>query len=462
MAKQFTVHNPATGERLATLPCMGRRETEEAIAQAERTLQKHGEIPLSTRETWLRRIVEELQHHHEELARTITLEQGKPLPEARTEVDYGIGFFQYYATHASTILAPRPVPDVARGGRWTVHHRPTGIAALITPWNFPFAMLAKKLSAALGAGCPVVVKPAEATPLSTLLLWKILKKAGIPKGWANLVHGNAQEIGAVLCADPRIRLLSFTGSTEVGRLLAQQSAKTFKRLALELGGNAPFIVFDDADIPAAVKALVANKFRCAGQTCVCTNRVYVHRSIRKPFTEALVEAVRRLRVGNGMEEGVDLGPLINREAYRKVSRHVGDALKKGAKALLGGVPKPLRHDWGCFFPPTILTGCTEEMLPFREETFGPVIAIATFTSEKAVLAAANGTPYGLAAYALTADPERIERLGSQLHFGHLAINSGTGPTPEAPFGGVKHSGYGREGGIEGLLEFTEPQTIAVQ
>lgn len=457
----FTVRNPATGEPLATLPCMGRAETEQAITEAGRALQKH-QAPVARRVEWLQRLVEELKRHHEELARTITLEQGKPLSEARTEVDYGIGFFRFYAEHAAAILQPRPVPDVARGGQWSVHHRPTGIAALITPWNFPFAMLAKKLSAALAAGCPVVVKPAEATPLSTVLLWKLLKKIGLPKGWANLVHGNAREIGAILCADPRIRLLSFTGSTEVGQTLALQSAKTFKRLALELGGNAPFIVFDDADVPAAVNALVANKFRCAGQTCVCTNRVYLHRSIQKPFTEALVEAVKKLKVGNGLEEGVDLGPLINRAAYRKVSRHVGDALKKGAKALLGGVPKPLRHDWGCFFPPTILTGCTEAMLPFQEETFGPVIAIATFTNEKAVLAAANGTPYGLAAYAFTRDPERIERLGRELHFGHLAINSGTGPTPEAPFGGVKHSGYGREGGIEGLLEFTEPQTIAIQ
>lgn len=458
--KTFVVHNPATGELLAELPLMGAAEARGAIDAAVKHASPLGNIAVSTREAWLHGIVAELEARREELARTITMEQGKPLAEARVEVDYGAGFFRYYATHMAAILQPREVTGIARGGTWTVHHRPAGVAALITPWNFPFAMLAKKLSAALAAGCPVVVKPAEATPLSTFLLWEILKKVGLPRGWANLVVGDAAAIGSIFCSDDRVRILSFTGSTAVGRLLAAQSAQSIKRLALELGGNAPFIVFEDADLSAAATALIANKFRCAGQTCVCTNRVYVHQRVRKSFTEAVVEQARQLKVGNGLEEGIDLGPLINRAGHRKVSQHVADALAKGAKSLLGSIPSAAKQEWGCYFPPTVLTGCTAEMRLFQEETFGPVISMASFTNEKGVLAAANGTPYGLAAYVFTSDPERANRVAALLHFGHVAINSAVGPTPEAPFGGFKQSGYGREGGIEGLVEFTEPQTVA--
>jgi succinate-semialdehyde dehydrogenase/glutarate-semialdehyde dehydrogenase len=342
-----------------------------------------------------------------------------------------------------------------------VHHRPAGVVGLITPWNFPLAMLAKKLAAALGAGCASVVKPAELTPLSCVALWKLLEQIGLPKGIANLVVGAPKAIGETLCSSDQVRLISFTGSTAVGRLLYAQSAGSLKRLSLELGGNAPFIVFDDASIESTVEALVANKFRCAGQTCVCTNRVYLQRKIRAAFVEALVERVQRIKVGNGLEPGIDIGPLINRDSFRKVSRHVADAVRKGAKRVAGTTPKEPREDWGFFFPPTVLTGAKPEMLVFREETFGPLISIADFSSEEEVIKAANSTPYGLAAYVFTSDLERADRVAAALSFGHLAVNSGAGPVPEAPFGGFKQSGFGREGGIEGLIEFCEPQSVAI-
>jgi len=279
-----------------------------------------------------------------------------------------------------------------------------------------------------------------------------------PPGQFNLVIGHAAPIGDVFCAYPAVRLISFTGSTEVGKLLAEKTAPHLKRLALELGGNAPFIVFDDADIESAAAALIANKFRCAGQTCVCTNRVYVHQRIAGPFVEAVRERASKLKVGNGMDPDTDIGPLINRAGFDKVSRHVNDALSQGAERVLGTDPPAPPGEWGCFYPPTILTNVTPQMLPFREETFGPVIAVATFESEDDAIAQANGTPYGLASYLFTRDPERAQRVRTALCFGHVGINTGAGPTPEAPFGGMKESGYGREGGLDGLFEFCETQT----
>ena len=440
------------------LPRMGAAETVRAIRAAQAALD--GPLPsLRERAAWLRAVVRLLAKNREELARIITLEQGKPLAEARTEVDYSAGFFRTFADHID-ILKPRVLPDLASGCRWTVHQRPSGVAALITPWNFPLAMLAKKLAAAFGAGCPAIVKPAEATPLSSIALWKLMEGAGLSEGRAALLFGDPKAIGGALCRSDAVRLLSFTGSTAVGRFLYAASARTLKRLALELGGNAPFIVFEDADIAAAVAALAANKFRCAGQTCVCANRIYVHRRIRARFVAALVAKVEALQVGNGLDEGTAIGPLINRAGFRKVAAHVADALRRGARRVTGAVPREPRHDWGFFFPPTVLTGATERMRVFREETFGPVIAIADFDSEPGVVAAANGTPFGLAAYIFTKDPKRAERVARALTFGHVAVNSGAGPTPEAPFGGRKQSGFGREGGGEGLLEFTEPQAVA--
>jgi succinate-semialdehyde dehydrogenase/glutarate-semialdehyde dehydrogenase len=454
----FDVRNPATGELLARLPVMGAKETAAAIAAAAASF-RHAPASPEVRAGWLRSIVGLLKENREELARIITLEQGKPLAESRTEVDYSSGFFRFFAENIGA-LAPRRLAAPIHGCEWTVHLRPAGVVGLITPWNFPLAMLAKKLAAALAAGCPSVVKPAELTPLTCVALWNLLGKIGLPPGHASLVVGHPKAIGDALCRDERVRLISFTGSTAVGRLLFAQSAGTLKRLSLELGGNAPFIVFDDAAIEPAVDALITNKFRCAGQTCVCTNRVYLHRRIRAAFIEALVARIGRLKVGNGLEPGTDIGPLINRDGFRKVSRHVADAVRRGAKRVAGITPKEPKEDWGFFFPPTVLTGVRPDMLVFREETFGPLISIADFTTEKEVIEAANGTPYGLAAYVFGRDLERTQRVAAGLSFGHVAINSGVGPTPEVPFGGFKQSGFGREGGLEGLLEFCEPQSVA--
>lgn len=456
-ASPLCVRNPATGEILAEVPGMTAAEVTAAIESAART--KKVVLSENVRREWLTGIAEGLLARKQELARIITLEQGKPLKESIAEVEYSAGFFQFFAGQLE-LLRPRLVPGSIRNAEWTVHHRPAGVAALITPWNFPLAMMAKKLSAALGAGCSIVAKPASFTPLSSMAMWKIAESAGVPAGRIQLVVGSAREIGKVLCQAPSVRIISFTGSTEVGQALGRESGSHIKRLSLELGGNAPFLVFEDADVDAAVAALLVNKFRCAGQTCVCTNRVYVHEKIHARFIDLVADRVKALKVGNGMDESTDIGPLINRDGFEKVVRHVNDAVAQGAKRVVGGQAQPASHDWGWFFPPTVLSGVRQEMLVFQEEVFGPVIPIASFRSEEDVLAQANGTPYGLAAYVFTGDPECAKRCAAALQFGHVAINSGTGPTPEAPFGGMKSSGYGREGGPEGLTEYCEVQSVA--
>jgi succinate-semialdehyde dehydrogenase / glutarate-semialdehyde dehydrogenase len=397
--------------------------------------------------------------HRDELGRIITLEQGKPLAEGVAEVDYATSFFAFFAEQLAA-LEPRAVPSQARSLEWTVVQRPAGVAGLISPWNFPLAMLAKKLAAAIGAGCAVVAKPSELTPLSAIALWTLVDRLKMPPGLMNLVVGEPAPIGKVLCQHPAIRVVSFTGSTEVGRVLIRESASYVKRLALELGGNAPFVVFDDADVHLAADALVANKFRAGGQTCVCTNRVYVHRQIAAAFVDALAERVGRLRVGDGMQPGTDIGPLINRAGFDKVDRHVRDAIAKGAKRIVGHDPEPSKHDWRNFYPATLLTGINPEMELCQEETFGPVVAVSEFREEDAVVEACNSTIYGLAAYVFTNDAVRAERVIARLAFGHVGLNTGSGPAAHAPFGGMKQSGFGREGGLEGLLEFCEPQTIA--
>ena len=455
---KFPVLNPATGELLAELPDMGESAAQRAVEAAAESLAVTP--PLPERKMWLAGIVRALAEHREELARIITLEQGKPLTESRVEVDYAAGFFRFFADHLGT-LESRMLAEKIRQCEWTVHHRPAGVAALISPWNFPLAQFSKKLSAALAAGCPVVLKPAELTPLSAIAFWTLLEKIGLPMQRLNLVMGRAAPIGKVFCEHPAVRVISFTGSTEIGAFLARQAAPHIKRLALELGGNAPCIVFEDADVEQAADALIANKFRCAGQTCVCANRVFVHEDIHDRFVESLAARMSQLKVGNGLDADTHIGPLINRAAFEKVQAHVADALGHGARRILGEELRTPSNDWGCFFPPTLLTRMRNDMLAFREETFGPVVAVQSFTTESGVITAANGTPYGLAAYLFTSDAERAQRCAERLHFGHVAINSGSGPTPEAPFGGMKTSGIGREGGTEGLDEFTEVQTVAI-
>jgi succinate-semialdehyde dehydrogenase / glutarate-semialdehyde dehydrogenase len=449
--------NPATGETLAEVPSLGARETTDAAEAGAVAMQTP--TTLDERRSWLRALSAAMTAHRDELGQIITLEQGKPLAEGVAEVDYAISFFSFFAEQLAA-LAPRAVPSQARNLEWTVMQRPAGVAGLISPWNFPLAMLAKKLAAAIGAGCAVVAKPSELTPLSAIALWTIIDRLKMPPGLMNLIVGEPAPIGKVLCQHPAIRVVSFTGSTEVGRVLIRESANYVKRLALELGGNAPFVVFEDAEVQLAADALVANKFRAGGQTCVCTNRVYVQSEIAASFVDALAERVGRLKVGDGMQPGTDIGPLINRAGFDKVDRHVRDAIAKGATRIVGHDPEPSKHDWGNFYPATLLTGITPEMELCQEETFGPVVAVSEFRDEDAVVEACNSTIYGLAAYVFTNDAARGERVIARLAFGHVGLNTGSGPAAHAPFGGMKKSGFGREGGLEGLLEFCEPQTIA--
>lgn len=455
-SNQLEVRNPATGEVLATLPMMGEAETLDAIESASAALQEDN-WPESRR-AWLLAIDEHLRSNRDELGRIITLEHGKPLKESVAEVDYAAGFFRFFAGQLER-LQPRQLAETVRDCRWTIHHRLAGVVGLITPWNFPLAMLAKKVAPAIAAGCGVVAKPASLTPLSAIALWHVFERVKLPPRLLNLVVGRSGSIGRTLCTHRDVRVISFTGSTEVGKELLQLAAPHVKRMALELGGNAPFIVFPDANLEGAAVALIANKFRAGGQTCVCTNRVYVHADIHARFTDLLAERVRALRVGDGMKPDTDIGPLIDRDGFDKVAVHVSDALQRGARRLVGADPPRPRENWGAFYPPTLLVGVTPEMLVCREETFGPVLAASTFTDEQEVIREANSTPYGLAAYVFTSDARQPDRITRQLHFGHIGLNTGTGPTPEAPFGGMKESGFGREGGLEGLLEFCETQVV---
>lgn len=448
--------NPATGEHLADVPSMGVPEITAAVEAAESAM---AEAPSPGRRArWLTDMGDAMLAHKDELARIITLENGKPLAESAGEVEYGASFFHYFAGQLDHLSA-KSLPGSIRNCRWTVHHRPAGVAGFITPWNFPVGMVGKKLPAALGAGCAVVAKPAPQTPLSMIACWALAEQVGIPAGWMNLVIGDAAAIGGVLCAHPAVRVISFTGSTATGTLLIEQTAPYVKRLAMELGGHAPFIVFDDADLERAADELMVNKFRAGGQTCICANRVYAHSDIAVRFVDAVADRVGKLRVGNGLDPQTTLGPLINRAGFDKVARHVRDALENGAKRIVGDDPPRPGHDWGAFYSPTVLLGVKSDMAICREETFGPVVGVSEFDDEQQVVDQANSTPYGLAAFLFTADVERAERIGAALKFGHVGINTGTNPTPQAPFGGMKQSGFGREGGLEGLLEFSEPQVL---
>jgi len=454
--RTMPVINPATGETIAIVPVMGRAETSRAIDAAARTLATPASI--EQRQKWLSCLADLISEHREELGRIITHEHGKPWKEAQGEADYAASFFRYYAA-AVDHLKPKPLTERPRGLNWTTYYRPAGVAALITPWNFPLAMLAKKFSAALAADCCCVIKPSSKTPLSMVALFSLIDQIGLPPGKVNLVLGPAGEISDVLCEHPAVRIISFTGSTPVGKKLMADTAPHLKRLALELGGNAPFIVFDDADVDRAVDQLMSNKFRGSGQTCVCANRLYVQRGIADAFAEKLAARVNALKVGNGMDEDVTMGPLIDRKAFDKVKRHVDDAISLGAQRIAGAEPVEPKPNQGSFFPPTVLRGVTAKMECVNDETFGPLAPIIEFDNEEEVIAAANNTEYGLAAYIFTANDERAARVIQRLTFGHVGHNTGSGPTAEAPFGGMKHSGFGREGGLEGMHDFVETQTV---
>lgn len=454
--KTFGVFNPATGDRLADVPNMDADQATLAIEAARRATQTTPD--LATRAEWLRKLNSLMVERKEELGRIITLEHGKPLREGITEVLYAARFFGFFSGQLDR-LKPTPLPDEINGCRWEVHHRPAGVVGAITPWNFPLAMLAKKLAPAIGAGCGVVAKPASETPLSAIAFCELAREAGVPAGMVNVVTGAPAPIAERLCEHPEVRVLSFTGSTSVGKLLAAQSARHLKRLSLELGGNAPFLVFEDADLERAADALLVNKFRGSGQTCVCTNRVYAHSRVHDRFVELVADRVRALKVGDGSDPATDVGPLINRAGFEKVRDHVTDALGLGAVLEVGHVPEIPEQDWGCYYPPTLLTGMRSEMRACREETFGPVVAVASFDDPDDAIVAANSTDFGLAAFAFTEDQALAQRCAAELSFGHFGWNTGASPTPEAPFGGMKQSGYGREGGMEGLLEYCEPQTV---
>jgi len=452
--QRFAVSNPVDGAHLADVAAMGPAETRRAVAAAEAALAHPADI--AQRREWLLAIDAALRAHREEIGRILCMEHGKPWKEAQGEVDYAAGFFRYAGEHVEE-LAPRTLAERPKDCTWTVHYRPAGVVGLITPWNFPIGMIAKKLSAALAADCASVIKPSSKTPLTMIALFHLLEReVGLPAGKVNLVTGSAGPITDTLFEAPSVRVISFTGSTEVGRELISKAAPGIKRLTLELGGNAPYIVFDDADLDRAADQLIGNKFRGGGQTCVCANRIFVHERVAPAFADKVAQRVQGMRVGDGLEADTDLGPLIDENAVAKVRRHVDDAVDKGAKQVVQGNVSGLA---GTFYPPTVLLDVPSNAACYREETFGPLVPIITFSSEDEVVEAANDTDFGLACYVFTADSERGQSVIARLHFGHAALNSGTGPTPEAPFGGMKQSGYGREGGLEGLFEFTEPQTV---
>ncbi|WP_404365435.1 NAD-dependent succinate-semialdehyde dehydrogenase [Marinobacter sp.] len=454
----FDVYNPATGKVIAKVASMTAGDVEDAIEAGSGALRLSEPYSLETRRGWLEGIRDALMNNKDEVGRILCSEHGKPLKEAKGEVEYAAGFFDYCAKHIDA-LDSHTLDEKPKDCTWTVHYRPIGVAGLITPWNFPIGMIAKKLSAALAAGCPSVIKPASETPLTMIALFTLMdEQVDMPDGMVNLVMGKASVIGKVLCEHPDVPMLSFTGSTEVGRKLLVDTSELVKKLALELGGNAPFIVFEDADIDAAVSNLLGNKFRGGGQTCVCANRIFVHEKVADEFGKKLADKVNAMKVGDGMNDDVDIGPLINKGGYDKVHRHVSDALEKGAKLLAGKDPSELKGD-DLFYPPTVVSGITSEMACYKEETFGPLVPMVSFSSDEEVIKAGNDTEFGLASYLFTADADRARKVAAALRFGHVGWNTGTGPTPEAPFGGMKASGIGREGGVEGLFEFVEAQTV---
>ncbi|OJA47022.1 NAD-dependent succinate-semialdehyde dehydrogenase [Burkholderia ubonensis] len=447
----YAVRNPATGETIAQVAKGGADTAQYAIAAAEHAFPAWRALTAKERGARVKRWGELMLEHRDALAELLTREQGKPLAEARGEVGYAASFLEWFAEEAKRMygdVIPSPKPDA----RIVVTREPVGVVAAITPWNFPLAMITRKAGPALAAGCTMVLKPSEETPLSAFALAVLAERAGVPAGVFNVVSGDAVAIGEALTRSPVVRKLSFTGSTRVGKLLAQQSADTLKKLSFELGGNAPFIVFDDADLDAAVLGAIASKFRNTGQTCVCVNRFLVQDGVYDAFTRKLADAVRTLRVGNALAGDVDQGPLINDAALAKVEKHVADATAKGATVVTGGKRHALG---GTFYEPTVLTGMTPGMLIAEEETFGPVAACFRFATEEEAIAAANDTPFGLSAYFYTRDLGRAWRVAGALESGMVGVNDGIISTEVAPFGGVKQSGLGREGSKYGLDEYVE-------
>ncbi|WP_222889447.1 NAD-dependent succinate-semialdehyde dehydrogenase [Enterobacter sp. C2] len=451
----FDVTNPATGEVIAKVAKAGKKETEEAIAAATRAFPAWRAKTAKERSAILYRWYALIIENKTWLGQLMTSEQGKPLKEAEGEVEYAASFIQWFAEEAKRANG-EIIPPIKPGSRILATREPIGVVAAITPWNFPMAMLTRKLGPALAAGCTGVIKPANNTPLSAFALVQLAKKAGVPDGVLNAVAGTTAEISDAIMASPQVRKISFTGSTAVGKTLVRNAAETMKKVSMELGGNAPYIVFDDADIDAAVEGAIANKFRNAGQVCVSVNRFYIHEAVYDAFVNKLAERVSALKVGNGMEEGVVVGPLIESAAVDKVREHVEDAIAKGATALAGGKAHALG---GNFWQPTVLTNCSDSMKLAAEETFGPVAACFRFTTEDEVIHRANDTPFGLAAYFYTQNLQRVFRVSQALEAGMIGVNECAVSTELGPFGGVKESGLGREGSVLGLEEYLEVKTL---
>jgi len=447
----INVDNPATGEIVGTVPKLGGAETREAIEAADRALPAWRKKTAKERAVVLRKWFDLMLQHQDDLAKLMTVEQGKVLAESKGEVSYAAAFLEWFGEEAKRVYGDS-IPGHQADKRILAIKQPIGVVACITPWNFPLAMITRKAGPAIAAGCTVVVKPASQTPFSALALAELAERAGMPKGVFNVVTGSAGDIGSELTSNPIVKKLSFTGSTEVGKLLMAQCAQTVKKVSLELGGNAPFIVFDDADLDAAVEGAMASKYRNTGQTCVCVNRIYVQDSVYDAFAQKLTAAVAKLIPANGLETGANQGPLIDDKAVLKVEEHIEDAVAKGAKIVAGGK----RHaKGGRFFEPTVLTGVTPSMLVAKEETFGPVAPLFRFATEDEAIAQANNTEFGLAAYFYGRDVARVFRVAEALESGMVGINTGLISTEVAPFGGVKESGLGREGSKYGIEEYLE-------
>ena len=456
-ARGIDVTDPATRTRIGSVPHLGRVETELAIDAAARALPSWSARTASGRSAILRRWFDLIVAAKEDLATILSTEQGKPLTEARGEIGYAASFIEWFAEEAKRIYG-EVIPSGSATARFVVLRQPVGVTAAITPWNFPAAMITRKAGPALAAGCTMVLKPASQTPFTALALAVLAERAGVPPGVFNVVTGDAREIGNALSTSPVVRKISFTGSTEIGRVLMTQSAGTIKKVSMELGGNAPFIVFDDADIDAAVEGAMQSKYRNAGQTCVCVNRIFVQKPVADLFVHKLAAAAGRLHVGHGRDAGVNQGPLIDDAAVEKVEAHIADATAKGATLVLGGH----RHTLGgTFFEPTVLANCTQDMLVAQEETFGPVASVFTFDREDEAVARANDTEFGLAGYFYTRDLGRAWRVAEALECGMVGVNSGLISTEVAPFGGIKQSGIGREGSRHGIEDYLELKYVCM-
>lgn len=460
--RTFDVTNPATGEVVATVAKGGKADTQAAIDAAQAAFGPWSRLTAKERYAYLKKAADILRSRTEEIAGLITREMGKPVAEARGEIGLAIDYLEWYAEEGKRIYGDT-IPSSAPNKRILVLRQPVGVVGAITPWNFPIAMITRKLAPALAAGCTILLKAASATPLAAIEVFKALHEAGVPKGVANLVNGSASEIVGTMMASSAVRKITFTGSTEVGKELVRQSADTMKKVSMELGGHAPFLVFEDADLEKAAEGAIASKFRNAGQTCVCTNRIYVQQSVAERFAAIMAEKMKQLVVGNGLEAGVTIGPMIDAGAVEKAQEHIDDAVAKGAVILCGGSRLVEgAYAKGNFFAPTVLTGATHDMKISYEETFGPVAPIFTFETEEEAIQRANDTVYGLASYIFTKDGSRMFRVAEKLEYGIVGINDAMPTVAQAPFGGIKESGVGREGGKYGIEDYLDYKFMSMQ